>query len=182
MKTVYGKPLKVNNTNTNTNIFSTLFGTKATSFKDTLLNNTAFKKYPYMKYPFISSGGFPASAVKTYTTTSIYPKSMYMSLINTTPVYYNPGVVYINTYDDYLKNLVKLQDLLYYAANPTYDFKLADGTPVKIDSNYIQIGNKLIPMSITKDMFNSLSTATKTAINDIFVLIDSANNVTVYTA
>lgn len=163
MKTLYTKPLKNNNTSS---IFS--FFNKNKSYKDTLLNETVFKKYPYM-------------ANVTYEKSSIYPKTIYMDLFNT-PVITNPIFVAINSYDDYLKNLLDLQKLLYYATNPTYDFKLPDGTPVKIDDNYMQIGNTLVPINMSEAKFASLSSSTKNHLNDIFIIIDSMNNVTAYAA
>lgn len=167
MKTLYTKPLKNNNTSS---IFSNLFN-KNTSFKDTVLNNTVFKKYPYMS----------ANSATTYTMTSIYPKTIYSDLLTKTIVT-NPVFVVLNTYDDYSDGLIDLQKKLYYLGNPTYDFKLSDGTPVKIDSNYIQIGNTLVPMNLSKTKFDVMSDVTKEQLNDIFIIIDDMNNITAYAA
>lgn len=54
----------------------------------------------------------------------------------------------------------------------TYDFLMADGTPVKIFADEIQIGYTLIPLKkFTKKMYNKLSTASKKTIIDIYVKI-----------
>lgn len=157
------------------------FGIKP-SFKDTLLNNTIYTKYPYMK----------SVAAPTYSTYSYVPKSN----IYTSPYVYNTEYKYtplvnshvtidINHYFDYSFYTNKLKDLkskLFYAANPTYDFKLADGTPVKINGHYMIIGTEFVPFAITEHAFSGLSKKTINAINDIFIFIDENDDVTVYAA
>lgn len=54
----------------------------------------------------------------------------------------------------------------------TYDFKMIDGTPVKIFDDEIQIGYDLIPLNaFTLDLYNKLSAESKKSIIDIYINI-----------
>ena len=56
-----------------------------------------------------------------------------------------------------------------------YDFKLYDGTPVKMFSDEIQIGYDLIPLTgFTREYYNSLSESTRKHIIDITIDIQRA--------
>lgn len=58
---------------------------------------------------------------------------------------------------------------------PMYDFKLYDGTPVKMFSDEIQIGYDLIPLTgFTREYYNSLSESTRKHIIDITIDIQRA--------
>lgn len=63
----------------------------------------------------------------------------------------------------------------YKQEKPLYDFKLADGTPVKMFSDEIQIGYDLIPLnSLTKSYYDLLSEDTRKHIIDIYIDIKRA--------
>lgn len=63
----------------------------------------------------------------------------------------------------------------YKQEKPSYDFKLADGTPVKMFSDEIQIGYDLIPLnSLTKSYYDLLSEDTRKHIIDIYIDIKRA--------
>jgi len=63
----------------------------------------------------------------------------------------------------------------YKNEKPAYDFKLADGTPVKMFSDEIQIGYDLIPLnSLTKSYYDLLSEDTRKHIIDIYIDIKRA--------
>ena len=67
--------------------------------------------------------------------------------------------------------------MLYNLKNekPMYDFKLYDGTPVKMFSDEIQIGYDLIPLTgFTREYYNSLSENTRKHIIDITIDIQRA--------
>lgn len=54
----------------------------------------------------------------------------------------------------------------------TYDFKLDDGTPIKIFSDEIQIGYELLPLTTgTKRIYNLLSDKRKKDVIDIYINI-----------
>ena len=54
----------------------------------------------------------------------------------------------------------------------TYDFKLDDGTPVKMFADEIQIGYELLPLNeATKYIYNALSDSRKKDIIDIYINI-----------
>lgn len=58
---------------------------------------------------------------------------------------------------------------------PSYDFKLADGTPVKMFSDEIQIGYDLIPLTgLTREFYNTLSESSRKHIIDIYIDITHA--------
>ena len=61
---------------------------------------------------------------------------------------------------------------------PLYDFKLADGTPVREYSNFIQVGYKLIPKNNYCNFYNSLSEKDKKYINNIIIVINKEFNTT----
>lgn len=53
-----------------------------------------------------------------------------------------------------------------------YDFKLDDGTPIKIFADEIQIGYDLIPLNgLTKSIYDALSESAKKSIIDIYIEI-----------
>ena len=63
----------------------------------------------------------------------------------------------------------------YKCEKPSYDFKLPDGTPVKMFSDEIQIGYDLIPLTgFTREYYNSLSESTRKHIIDITIDIQRA--------
>lgn len=63
----------------------------------------------------------------------------------------------------------------YKREKPSYDFKLADGTPVKMFSDEIQIGYDLIPLNnFTKAYYDLLSEDTRKHIIDIYIDIAHA--------
>lgn len=55
---------------------------------------------------------------------------------------------------------------------PLYDFRLADGTPVKEYGNFIQVGYKLIP-KYDRSYFNHINEEEKIIINNIIVMINN---------
>ena len=55
---------------------------------------------------------------------------------------------------------------------PLYDFRLADGTPVKEYGNFIQVGYKLIP-KYDLSYFNTINDEEKTIINNIIIMINN---------
>ena len=63
----------------------------------------------------------------------------------------------------------------YKCEKPSYDFKLPDGTPVKMFSDEIQIGYDLIPLTgFTRAIYNSLSESSRKRIIDIYIDITHA--------
>lgn len=63
----------------------------------------------------------------------------------------------------------------YKREKPLYDFKLADGTPVKMFADEIQIGYDLIPLNnFTKTYYDLLSEDTRKRIIDIYIDIKHA--------
>ena len=63
----------------------------------------------------------------------------------------------------------------YKREKPSYDFKLYDGTPVKMFSDEIQIGYDLIPLNnFTKAYYDLLSEDTRKHIIDIYIDIKHA--------
>ena len=55
---------------------------------------------------------------------------------------------------------------------PLYDFRLADGTPVKEYGNFIQVGYKLIP-KYDLSYFNMINDEEKTIINNFIIMINN---------
>lgn len=139
------------------------FGTTYKSFKDKVLNDTIFTKFPYMKGE----------------------KKINLNLIaNTNPVFvlnqikdptYKVNLAF-NPYNLFAKNVAKMQEILYYTANPTYDFKIGN-TPVKIGDKYIQIGYAYIPTYATADYFNKLNTEDLEKVLEVLQLIDEYEKV-----
>lgn len=63
----------------------------------------------------------------------------------------------------------------YKCERPSYDFKLPDGTPVKMFSDEIQIGYDLIPLTgFTRAIYDSLSESSRKRIIDIYIDITHA--------
>lgn len=63
----------------------------------------------------------------------------------------------------------------YKCEKPSYDFKLPDGTPVKMFSDEIQIGYDLIPLTgFTRAIYDSLSESSRKRIIDIYIDITHA--------
>lgn len=63
----------------------------------------------------------------------------------------------------------------YKCEKPSYDFKLHDGTPVKMFSDEIQIGYDLIPLTgFTRAIYDSLSESSRKQIIDIYIDITHA--------
>lgn len=63
----------------------------------------------------------------------------------------------------------------YKREKPSYDFKLPDGTPVKMFSDEIQIGYDLIPLNnFTKSYYDLLSEDARKHIIDIYIDIKRA--------
>ena len=63
----------------------------------------------------------------------------------------------------------------YKCEKPSYDFKLPDGTPVKMFSDEIQIGYDLIPLTgFTRVIYDSLSESSRKRIIDIYIDITHA--------
>ena len=63
----------------------------------------------------------------------------------------------------------------YKCEKPSYDFKLPDGTPVKMFSDEIQIGYDLIPLTgFTHAIYDSLSESSRKRIIDIYIDITHA--------
>ena len=63
----------------------------------------------------------------------------------------------------------------YKCEKPSYDFKLHDGTPVKMFSDEIQIGYDLIPLTgFTRAIYDSLSESSRKRIIDIYIDITHA--------
>ena len=63
----------------------------------------------------------------------------------------------------------------YKCEKPSYDFKLLDGTPVKMFSDEIQIGYDLIPLTgFTRAIYDSLSESSRKRIIDIYIDITHA--------
>lgn len=60
-----------------------------------------------------------------------------------------------------------------YGYKKLYDFKLADGTPVKEYQNFIQIGYKLIPKNNIRYTLNNLSDRDKKNIYNFIVIINN---------
>lgn len=81
-----------------------------------------------------------------------------------------------NTEYDGIKKCIEF----FYANHPSkkgYDFKLPDGTPVKLFSNEIQIGYDLIPLNnFTKKIYDALSEECKKNIVEITVELQKKNN------
>lgn len=76
-------------------------------------------------------------------------------------------------YGDIFDILKSIYD--YKHEKPAYDFKLADGTPVKMFSDEIQIGYDLIPLNgLTKAYYDVLSEDTRKHIIDIYIDITRA--------
>ena len=67
--------------------------------------------------------------------------------------------------DDYYKRKTGYKQL--------YDFKLADGTPVKEYQNFIQIGYKIIPKNNIRHTLNNLSDRDKKTINNFIFIINN---------
>lgn len=71
-----------------------------------------------------------------------------------------------NDYDEFMKAINFLRN----NNKDTYDFLLADGTPIKLFSDEIQIGYDLIPLNkLTRGFYDSLSSSTKKNIIDIYI-------------
>lgn len=70
------------------------------------------------------------------------------------------------------KAATNLYEILYYAENPTYDFKIG-GVPVKVFGNYIQIGSKILPKYTTSSMFSNMTKEEKVIIYNISLEINS---------
>lgn len=63
----------------------------------------------------------------------------------------------------------------YKREKPSYDFKLPDGTPVKMFSDEIQIGYDLIPLTgLTRAFYDTLSESSRKHIIDIYIDITRA--------
>ena len=63
----------------------------------------------------------------------------------------------------------------YKREKPSYDFKLPDGTPVKMFSDEIQIGYDLIPLTgLTRTFYDTLSESSRKHIIDIYIDITRA--------
>ena len=63
----------------------------------------------------------------------------------------------------------------YKCKKPSYDFKLPDGTPVKMFSDEIQIGHDPIPLTgFTRAIYDSLSESSRKRIIDIYIDITHA--------
>lgn len=81
-----------------------------------------------------------------------------------------------NTEYDGIKKCIEF----FYTNNPfkkNYDFKLPDGTPVKLFSNEIQIGYDLIPLNnFTKKIYDALSEECKKNIVEITIELQKKNN------
>lgn len=89
---------------------------------------------------------------------------------------HRPKKVYtldFNDYGDIFDAIKYIYD--YKKKKPLYDFKLADGTPVKMFSDEIQIGYDLIPLtSFTREYYDMLSEDTRKHIIDITIDIKRA--------
>lgn len=89
---------------------------------------------------------------------------------------HHPKKVYtldFNDYDDVFDAIKYIYG--YKKEKPLYDFKLADGTPVKMFSDEIQIGYDLIPLtSFTREYYGMLSESTRKHIIDITIDIKRA--------
>lgn len=70
------------------------------------------------------------------------------------------------------KAATNLYEILYYTANPTYDFKIG-GVPVKVFGNYIQVGSKILPKYTTSSMFKDMTKEEKIIIYNISLEINS---------
>lgn len=141
------------------------------TYKNWLLNDTVFKKYPYLKsdathsptplYRDISYAG-PLDGIlfdsKTAYDMTYLPKSLLSS------GYYSKTPKY-NLYYDYDKIEKLLADYARskYVEDP-YDFTI-NGIPVTICGTYIRIGNSIIPKGAGFGYFNSLTPEIKKEIN-----------------
>lgn len=77
------------------------------------------------------------------------------------------------TFDALSKAIKRLANYRSNIENDIYDFKLEDGTPVKLFCNEIQIGYDLIPLNnFTKKLYDSLSESSKKNIIDIYIKIN----------
>ena len=89
-------------------------------------------------------------------------------LFNAEPENYNIAT-------DFERAMKKLDD--YYKCHKNnkcyYDFKLADGTPVREYQNFIQIGYNLIPKKNYQNYFNNLSKENKTLILNVITIINN---------
>lgn len=84
-----------------------------------------------------------------------------------------------NIATDFERAMKKLDDYYKqkYGYKKLYDFKLADGTPVKEYQNFIQIGYKLIPKNNYRYYLNNMSDNEKITINNFIIMV---NNTTEY--
>lgn len=58
-----------------------------------------------------------------------------------------------------------------------YDFRLADGTPVREYNNFIQVGYKLIPKNDLRGYFYNLPKEEKTVINNVIIMINNSTEI-----
>lgn len=139
------------------------FYNKNNSVKDFILNNTIFKKYPYMAPKKTTTfNDFGTYLTKYYTP---------VNTVSSKPITYTSELLF----NSYSSLLPKVAEYLYYTENPTYDFKV-DGVPVQIHGSYIIVGSKLIPTNTTGlniDFFNTMKESEKKTVYNIYLFLDS---------
>lgn len=148
---------KKNNPSNNSNNFSAIL--------DNIISDNILKANPYFKELHPDFG----------TLTSEKPTRQ----IDIDITYHKPSTKYTfnsNSYDslfdaiEYIYN--KRKDNRF---NRFYDYKLADGTPIKIFGDEIQIGYDLIPMTkFTREYYHTLPQTTRDRIIDITIDIQRA--------
>lgn len=152
-------------TNNNNDLFNSNFfklnltkGTNNKGYIDSLIDN-AYDKIPWLR------------GLKSKKTTLVdlsdlftYEKPDY-TLLDVSPLALNLA---------WNKAATNLYEILYYTANPTYDFKIG-GIPVKIFGNYIQVGSKILPKYTTSSIFNNMTKEEKVIIYNISLEINSIN-------
>lgn len=91
-----------------------------------------------------------------------------------TPYYPTEKVENYNLATQFALAMKRLDDYAKAKRNykPLYDFRLADGTPVKEYGNFIQVGYKLIP-KYDLSYFNTINDEEKTIINNIIIMINN---------
>lgn len=153
MKTYTFKTIKTKKNDAKSgNNFSEMF--------DNIILNNMLKANPYL-----------ADMFENETITTKTPKSKTIDIDITIEHPYTKNTEY-----DGIKKCIEY----FYANHPfkkDYDFKLPDGTPVKLYSDEIQIGYDLIPLNgFTKKVYDALSEECKKNIVEITIELQKKNN------
>lgn len=148
------------------------------SLKETVLNNTVFAKYDWMRPTYTAKTKYVS--YPKYISTDDFFDTLHLQnkyLLPELPVTYTA----VKSNGFFSNVMKKFNEYWYYSNNPTYDFKIGN-TPVQVHGNYWIVGNTVVPMNADDTFFSKLSGKTKETVINVFIILNRTEDYSVFVA